>query len=172
MIKQTIDTLKSWAKRLKAEIYTLYVAMRDPRTPAHAKLFALLVVGYALSPIDLIPDFIPVLGLLDDLILLPLGIALLRKMIPPVVMAASRRQAEAFVRTGLPASRTAAMVVVTIWALVITACLWWFANRLVYPRSSPVEETRTYLPDAETATQGNGAPHKSRDSDRGRSRER
>jgi len=172
VIKKTIDTLKSWAKRLKSEIYTLYVAMRDPRTPAHAKVFAILVIGYALSPIDLIPDFIPVLGLLDDLILLPLGIALLRKMIPDMVMAASRRQAEALTRSGLPASRNAAMVVVTIWALAITACLWWVANRLVYTRAGSIEETQTYTSEDRIPLQPAERSQTDRDSDRGRSRER
>ena len=86
MLKETLNKLRSWAKRLKTDIYTLYIAMRDARTPVYARWFAIIVVAYALSPIDLIPDFIPVLGLLDDLILLPAGIALLKKMIPPDVM--------------------------------------------------------------------------------------
>lgn len=135
MINRTIDSLKLWAKKLKSEIYTLYVAMRDPRTPLLARYFALFVIGYALSPIDLIPDFIPVLGMLDDLILLPLGIALLRQMIPSVVMVASRRQAEALMRSGLPASRNAAMVIMAIWALVLAVSIGWLTNQLVFQRS-------------------------------------
>lgn len=112
-------------ERVKSEIYTLYMATRDPRTPAYAKYFAIFVVGYALSPIDLIPDFIPVLGLLDDLILLPLGIAILRKMIPLNVMAASRQRAEVIMQSGLPASRNAAIVVIALWAAIITVLVWW-----------------------------------------------
>ena len=77
MFKEALNKLKLWAKRLKSDIYALYIAMRDARTPVYARWFAVIVVAYALSPIDLIPDFIPVLGLLDDLILLPLGICLL-----------------------------------------------------------------------------------------------
>ena len=147
MINRAIDSLKLWAKQLKSEIYTLYVAMRDPRTPLLVKYFALFIIGYALSPIDLIPDFIPVLGLLDDLILLPLGIALLRRMIPSIVMVASRRQAEAMIRSGLPASRNAAMVIMAIWALVLAASMGWFANRLVYQRAITKEPSISTSPD-------------------------
>lgn len=175
MIKSTIDRLKAWAKSLKKEIYTLYVAMRDPRTPIYAKLFAIVVVGYALSPIDLIPDFIPILGLLDDLILLPLGIAILRRMIPPVVMAVSRRQADQLMRSGLPASRNAAMIVVAIWALVLSSCIWWAANRLLYPRTNYPQEPGEYG----TSTNNNqsqpgttGTSTAPRGDDRSRSRER
>jgi len=120
--------------------------MRDPRTPLLARYFALFVIGYALSPIDLIPDFIPVLGLLDDLILLPLGIALLRRMIPPVVMVASRRQAEALIRSGLPASRNAAMAIMAIWALVLAASIGWLTNQLVSKRSVPNEPSISTSP--------------------------
>jgi len=94
LIKQSLNKLRSWAKRLKSDIYALYVAVRDARTPAYARWLAIIVVAYALSPIDLIPDFIPVLGLLDDLILLPLGVALLKKLIPPVVMEYSQHRAQ------------------------------------------------------------------------------
>lgn len=180
MIKQTIETLKVWAKRLKSEIYTLYVAMRDPRTPAHARYLAVIIIGYALSPIDLIPDFIPILGLLDDLILLPLGIALLRKMIPPIVMAASRRQADALIRSGLPASRNAAMIVMAIWALFLTACIWWIANQLVYPRSADrsadrsanIIEPGNFSTEETTPHPAGSNPTINRDTDWGRSRDR
>ena len=83
------STLARWkmrARQLQAEVYALYLAYRDPRVPWYAKAVAACVVGYALSPIDLIPDFIPVLGYLDDLVLIPLGIALVLRMIPPAVM--------------------------------------------------------------------------------------
>lgn len=173
MIKKSIDQLKSWAKHLKSEIYTLYVAMRDPRTPTYARYLAIFIIGYALSPIDLIPDFIPVLGLVDDLIILPLGIALLRRMIPPVVMATSRRQAEAMIRSGLPASRTAAMIILAIWALVITVLLWWATNQLLYPR--PIErmiEPPPYSADQNTLPPADKISPSTNDSDRSRSRER
>ena len=88
-----LETWKARAKALKTEIRALMIAYRDPRTPWTAKAWALLVVAYALSPIDLIPDFIPVLGYLDDLILLPLGIALAVRLIPPEVMDEARKTA-------------------------------------------------------------------------------
>ena len=88
-----LETWKARAKALKTEIHALLIAYRDPRTPWTAKAWALVVVAYALSPIDLIPDFIPVLGYLDDLILLPLGIALAVRLIPPEVMDEARQTA-------------------------------------------------------------------------------
>lgn len=149
--------------------------MRDPRTPVYAKWFAMIVIGYALSPVDLIPDFIPILGLLDDLILLPLGIALLRKMIPPLVLAASRRQADQLMRSGLPASRNAAMIVVAIWALVLSSCIWWAANRLLYPRANYPQELGEYgtlTNDNQSQTGTTGTSTAPRGDDRSRSRER
>lgn len=89
-----IATLKNRARTLKREAYVLYIAARDPRVPWYAKVFIGLVLAYAFSPIDLIPDFIPVLGYLDDLIVVPLGIALALKMIPPQVMADARQRAK------------------------------------------------------------------------------
>ena len=83
--------LKQWAAALKRDIKAIYLASRDPRVPWYAKALAVAVAGYALSPIDLIPDFIPVLGYLDDLIVVPLGVAFLLKLIPPEVMAELRR---------------------------------------------------------------------------------
>ncbi len=146
MLKQSLNSLRSWAKDLKSDIHTLYIAMRDVRTPAYARWFAIIVVAYALSPIDLIPDFIPVLGLLDDLILLPIGIALLKKLIPADVMAYSQRRVQELKRSGLPASRNAAMVIVTIWALVLTTVILWFINRVTTPvdvsNDVPVSITR------------------------------
>lgn len=172
MIRQPFNKLKSWAKRLKSDIYALYVAIRDPRTPAHVRWFAIIVVSYALSPIDLIPDFIPVFGLLDDLILLPLGIALLKKMIPPDIMAYSQHRAESLMRSGLPASRNAAMIVVTIWALVLTSVIWWFVNRVISPsvgsHDAPVSisrDTDVRHPGLQPPI-GNGATNRTRDRDR------
>jgi uncharacterized membrane protein YkvA (DUF1232 family) len=106
--------LKRWAGRLKAEVYALYLAYRDPRVPIHARVFAACVVGYALSPIDLIPDPIPVLGYLDDLVLIPLGIALAIRMIPAPVLAECREKARQVVKEK-PTNRVAAAVIVVVW---------------------------------------------------------
>ena len=93
---------KARARQLKAEVYALYLAYRDPRVPWYAKVLAACVVGYALSPIDLIPDFIPVLGYLDDLVLIPLGIALTLRLIPPEVLDECRARACAELAEGKP----------------------------------------------------------------------
>ena len=116
---------KRWAGRLKSETHALYLAYRDPRVPWYAKLFAALVVGYAFSPIDLIPDPIPVLGYLDDLILVPLGVALAVRMIPEDVLSESRQKAREMVERGeRPVSRAAAAVIVVLWlALAVLGAL-------------------------------------------------
>src|SRR5919197_4806491 len=90
-----IERWKAWARRLKLEVHALYLAYRDPRVPWYARVFAACVVAYAFSPIDLIPDPIPVLGYLDDVIIVPLGIWLAVKMIPPDVLAECRARADA-----------------------------------------------------------------------------
>ncbi len=114
-----VETLKRKAGELKAETYALYLAYRDARVPWHAKLFAALVVGYGFSPIDLIPDPIPVLGYLDDLILIPLGVALAVRMIPGYVLGESRQRAREMVERGeRPVSRAAAAVIVVVWLLL------------------------------------------------------
>jgi len=175
VIKRSIESLKAWAKRIKSEIYALYIAMHDPRTPTYAKYFAMLVIGYALSPVDLIPDFIPVLGLLDDLILLPLGIIALEKMIPPEVMARARQQAHKLIRSGLPASQHAAMIVVAIWALVLSSTIWWLANRLVLNEPGVKPDARAPENSMEIYNQSdpqNSDNQLQRDTDRSRSRDR
>jgi len=111
--------LKNYAKTLKKEAYALYIAARDPRVPWYAKAFIGLVLAHTFSPIDLIPDFIPVLGYLDDLIITPLGIILALKMIPAEVMADARKQAEELLRQGKPISRAGAIMVITIWLIMI-----------------------------------------------------
>jgi uncharacterized membrane protein YkvA (DUF1232 family) len=116
---RAVESWKHRARQLKTETYALYLAYRDPRTPWYARLCAALVVGYAFSPIDLIPDFIPVLGYLDDLVIVPLGVLLALKMIPPAVWAESRERARAAV--GKPVSRWAAVVIVLIWLLLAAA---------------------------------------------------
>jgi uncharacterized membrane protein YkvA (DUF1232 family) len=115
---RTFDTWKQRVRRLKAETYALYLAYRDPRVPWYARFLAAIVVGYAFCPIDLIPDFIPVLGYLDDLLLVPLGIVLVLKLIPPEVMTEARERAQEGMAQGKPVNRAAAVVVVSIWLLL------------------------------------------------------
>lgn len=125
-----LTILKEWAYRLKSEIVALYLAARDARTPWYAKLVATSVAAYALSPIDLIPDFIPVLGYLDDLILLPLGIALAIRLIPPPVLAECRVRAQKVLASGKPVSRIAGMVIVILWVVGILMCTIWLVRYL------------------------------------------
>jgi uncharacterized membrane protein YkvA (DUF1232 family) len=106
---------KGRARRLKREVYALYLAVRDPRCPWYARLFAGMVVAYAFSPIDLIPDFIPVIGYLDDLILVPLGIAVAIRLIPPQILAESRAEAGRVIAAGKPVNRVAAAIIIVIW---------------------------------------------------------
>ena len=108
---------KQWAWKVKREIYALYLAYQDPRVPWYARIFALCVVGYAFSPIDLIPDAIPVLGYLDDLILVPLGILLALKMIPQPVMVEYRERVETMNIQNKPANWFAGGVIIVIWLL-------------------------------------------------------
>jgi len=120
--------LAEWAHALKRESLVLYYAARDPRTPWYAKVLAGLIVAYALSPIDLIPDFIPVLGYLDDLLLLPIGIWLALQLVPATVLAEARRRAESTLER--PASRAAAAVIVAIWIAGAAAVSAWIATLL------------------------------------------
>jgi uncharacterized membrane protein YkvA (DUF1232 family) len=115
---QILSEFKQRARRLKAETFALYLAARHPQTPWYAKLFVAGIVAYAFSPIDLIPDFVPVLGYLDDLILIPMGIALAIKMIAPSVLHECRAQAQEAMANGKPVSRIAGVVIVVIllWA--------------------------------------------------------
>lgn len=116
---QTIERWKQKAKFIKIEIYALYLAYRDPRVPWYAKALIAVVVGYAFSPIDLIPDFIPVLGYLDDLILLPLGIAVALKMIPDEVLADCRKRSKEVMFQEKPVNWLAAIVIISIWLTLI-----------------------------------------------------
>jgi len=111
------QNLQHWAKQFTQQALTVYFAARDPRTPLLVRLLALAVAAYAFSPIDLIPDFIPVIGYLDDLVLLPLGIALIVRLTPPAVIADARRQAEQAVTR--PVSRLAAGAVLLFWLFVM-----------------------------------------------------
>lgn len=117
--------LKQRARHLKAETFALYLAARDPRTPWYAKLLVAGIVAYAFSPIDLIPDFVPVLGYLDDLILIPMGIALAIKLVPDSVLAECRARAQETIQNGKPVSRAAGAVVVVIWLVLAGLCVVW-----------------------------------------------
>jgi uncharacterized membrane protein YkvA (DUF1232 family) len=123
-----LDTWKSWARSIKRDVHALYLASRDPRVPWYAKALAIFVAGYALSPIDLIPDFIPVVGYLDDVIIVPLGILMVIKLIPPEIMAEHRELASA--AQDRPVSRGAGAVIVAIW-LVSVVLAAWFAYDLI-----------------------------------------
>src|ERR671939_401473 len=107
----TVPMLQRWkqrARRLKAEIYALYLAYKDPRVPWYARLVAACVVGYAFSPIDLIPDPIPILGYLDDLVIVPAGIALAIRLVPPAVLRECRAKADEVLAQGKPTNWVAA----------------------------------------------------------------
>ena len=123
-----LERLKRWAGELKAQVVTLWICCRHPDTPWSAKLLAGLVVAYAFSPIDLIPDFVPVLGYLDDLLIVPLGVYLAIRLIPPHVVASARIEADAWLaaRTAKPANYWAAGVIVLVW---IAVAYW--ASRLL-----------------------------------------
>lgn len=121
-----LKRLKIWARTIKRDVHALYLASRDPRVPWFAKAVAVLVAGYALSPIDLIPDFIPVLGYLDDIVLVPLGVLLVVRLIPEAIMAEHR--AAAALAQERPVNQTAAMVIGAIW-FVSLALTGWFAYR-------------------------------------------
>jgi uncharacterized membrane protein YkvA (DUF1232 family) len=127
-----LDTWKQRARSLRTETYAIWLAYKDPRVPWAARVFAACVVGYAFSPIDLIPDPIPVLGYLDDLVLIPLGIALALRMIPPEVMAECRQRAEEATREGKLVNWKAAAAIVTVWvimALLVIVVMWRIVRR-------------------------------------------
>lgn len=119
-----LQGIKEWARAIKRDVHALWLAARDPRTPWYAKALSMGVAAYALSPIDLIPDFIPVLGYLDDAILVPLGIMLAVRLMPPEVMAEHRATAAA--AEGKPVSRVGAAFVIALWLLSAASLLWWF----------------------------------------------
>lgn len=126
------DALRERLRALRADTLAVYFAARDPRLPWRVRLVALAVAAYALSPIDLIPDFVPVLGLLDDLLLLLLlGIALVIRLTPPEVLADARRKAQATVER--PRSLAGAAAVVAVWLLMAVAAAVWFARVAVTP---------------------------------------
>src|SRR6185437_2601459 len=124
--------VKIWARGLIRDVHAVYLAAHDPHVPWYAKALAAAVAGYALSPIDLIPDFIPILGYLDDIIIVPLGIMLVVRLIPPEIMAEHRALAKA--TQDHPVSRSAAAVIALIWAASIALAGWftysYFAKRI------------------------------------------
>lgn len=117
--------LKDWARAIKRDVHALYLAARDPRVPWYAKATAACVAAYALSPIDLIPDFIPVLGYLDDVVIVPMGIMLAVRMIPPTLMAEHRASAALFDERPMSIVGAAAIVAIWIVAIGLTAGLMW-----------------------------------------------
>jgi len=120
-----LEELKQRARRLKAETFALYLAARHPDAPWYAKLLVAAIVAYALSPIDLIPDFIPIVGYLDDIVLIPIGIALAIKLVPPPVLAECRTRAQEVMVNDKPVSRVAGAVVVIIWLALAALCIVW-----------------------------------------------
>ena len=120
-----LDRLKKRAHQLKTETYALYVAYKDPRVPWYAKALTAFVVAHTLSPIDLIPDFIPVLGYLDDLIITPLGLALALKMIPEEVMIEARQEAELSMDKVGRVARVGTIIVLSIWLLIGILLIMW-----------------------------------------------
>ncbi|WP_211218408.1 YkvA family protein [Thermus antranikianii] len=124
--------LKEWkarAKAFKREVSVLYLALRHPRLPWHVRLLASLVVAYALSPVDLIPDFVPILGHLDDLVLIPLGIALVLRLIPEEILREAKEKAEKL--SSLPKNRLAAAVILALW-LALAGYLVWVGLRYLF----------------------------------------
>ena len=123
-MKSLQQSLEDWAKVLKKNTYALYLASRDPRVPLLPKILIVIVVAYALSPIDLIPDFIPVIGYLDDLLLLPLGIWLAIRLIPDTLWEECQHAAQQHV-LNLPRNRYAAIIIVIIWLIAIIGFGLW-----------------------------------------------
>ena len=119
-----LETWKSWAKKLKLQSYTLYYAYKDPMTPWYAKVWGAVVVAYAFSPIDLIPDFVPILGYLDDLILIPLGMALAVKLIPKEIMIRCRQHAQDRIDSKRPVNWIAGGIIIAIWIMVFCVVVY------------------------------------------------
>jgi uncharacterized membrane protein YkvA (DUF1232 family) len=118
------EALRRRAKRIRTELFAVYLACKDPRTPWYTKAVVACVVGYAFSPIDLIPDFVPVIGYLDDLVLIPLGLALAAKTIPRAVLAECRRQAADAMSRPRPTNWAAAGVVIALWLCLAGLAAW------------------------------------------------
>jgi uncharacterized membrane protein YkvA (DUF1232 family) len=122
------ERLKDWARRMKRDTLALYLASRDPRVPWYAKAMAIATAAYAFSPIDLIPDFIPVLGYVDELFVLPLFIALTIRLVPREIMAELRIEADHRLTNARPRSTTGAVVIVLIWLSLAAATVYWLIS--------------------------------------------
>jgi uncharacterized membrane protein YkvA (DUF1232 family) len=131
-----LTDFKQRARRLKEETFALYLVARHPGTPWYAKLFVAGIVAYAFSPIDLIPDFVPVLGYLDDLMLIPMGIALAIRMVPPSVLAECRARAQEVMSQEKPVNRIAGAVIVVIWIVLAALSAVWAYETFVSARAS------------------------------------
>lgn len=118
--------LRQWARKLKNEVIAMYFVMKHPETPVYAKVLAAIIIGYALSPIDFIPDFVPILGYVDDVILLPLGIAFVIKLIPANILEACREEAKTNPPATKPKIWLAAYIIVMLWLLVLYSIYDWF----------------------------------------------
>jgi uncharacterized membrane protein YkvA (DUF1232 family) len=132
--KKVFNKARQRARQLKADTFALYLAARHPATPWYARMAVAVVVAYAFSPIDLIPDFIPVLGYLDDLVLVPLGIALAIRLIPASVMEECRQLARERMDNGKPASRIAAAAIIAIWVAIAALGIVWAYEAFTSPR--------------------------------------
>ena len=122
-----LTSIKEWARRIKFDIVAVYFAARNPATPPLVRLLALAVAAYALSPIDLIPDFIPVLGYLDDLIIVPIGLLIVVRLLPPNILAISRSQAAAALER--PRSVAAAVFVLVVWIICTATFIHWLRQK-------------------------------------------
>jgi uncharacterized membrane protein YkvA (DUF1232 family) len=111
--------MKAWSKNLKKQVFILYFAYKDDRVPLYAKLFAICVVAYAFSPIDLIPDFIPILGFIDDLIIVPLGVMLALKMIPELAIKDCEEKANELMKKGKPKNWIVGSLIILSWSLIL-----------------------------------------------------
>lgn len=111
--------MKAWSKNLKKQVFILYFAYKDDRVPLYAKLFAICVVAYAFSPIDLIPDFIPILGFIDDLIIVPLGVMLALKMIPELAIKDCEEKANELMKKGKPKNWIVGSLIILFWSLIL-----------------------------------------------------
>ncbi len=131
-IMYAISAWKQRAKQLKTAVYVIYLVSKDPRVPWYTRVLAACVIGYAFSPIDLIPDPIPVIGYLDDLVLIPLGIALVLKLVPSPVLADCRERARTVMEQGKPTNWIAAGVIVAIWLLVAGVIVFWITQALQF----------------------------------------
>jgi uncharacterized membrane protein YkvA (DUF1232 family) len=123
-----LERIKQWARTIKRDVIALWIAARDPRVPWYAKALAAAIAAYALSPVDLIPDFIPVLGYLDDLVIVPAGILLVVWLIPVPLMAEFREQATVIAQR--PRSTSAAVIIIVIWVAVAALAGWWLWRSL------------------------------------------